>query len=94
MRSASAGPMSRPLMRMYEVLPGPTRFTRRRISLYPTSIPSFATGTPNLPLSALIRRSAAVESSHPPPTQKPFMRQMVGFDTPSRASMAPSNAAA
>ena len=53
-----------------------------------------ATGIPKRLLSAAMRMSVAMDSSHPPPTQKPFIRQMVGLDMASMASIAPSKASA
>ena len=73
---------------------GPTSRTRRRISLYPTSMDSRATGIPNRLLSAAMRISVAIDSSQPPPTQNPFIMQIVGFDIASMVSIAPSNASA
>ena len=55
---------------------------------------SRATGIPNVLLSAAMRMSAAMDSSQPPPTQKPFIRQIVGLEIASIASIAPSNASA
>ena len=62
--------------------------------MYPTRMDSRATGIPKRLLSAAMRMSAAMDSSHPPPTQKPLIIQMVGLDMASMVSIAPSNASA
>ena len=55
---------------------------------------SRATGIPKRLLSAAMRMSVAMDSSQPPPTQKPLIMQMVGLDMASMVSMAPSKASA
>ena len=51
-------------------------------------------GMPNVLPSPAMRMSAAVASSHPPPTQKPLIIAITGFGISSIASIEPSNAAA